>query len=116
MAVAHEIMRNSSLAARLTEANLSDPVTRHMRQDVACLRIDQTVAQALEEMRRQPPAGRIVYFYIVDAEHRLQGVVPTRRLLLSPLNQPLAEIMVRQAIAIPQRATVLDAWPGLLLT
>jgi magnesium transporter len=102
-------MEEFVMAARLTEANLNDLVTRHMRQDVACLRIDLTVAQALEEMRRQPPAGRIIYFYIVDAEHQLQGVVPTRRLLLSPLDQPLTEIMVRQVIAIPQRATVLDA-------
>src|SRR5262249_41007878 len=42
-------------------------------------------------------------------EGRLQGVVPTRRLLLSPLERPLTEIMVRPVIAIPHTVTVLDA-------
>jgi magnesium transporter len=93
----------------LTEANLSDPVTQHMRQDVAKLRIDQTAGEALQEMRQQTPAGRIIYFYVVDSENRLQGVVPTRRLLFSPLDRPISEIMVRQVIAVPAEATVLDA-------
>ena len=45
----------------------------------------------------------------MDAQDRLQGVVPTRRLLLSPPETPLTEIMVRQVIALPADATVLDA-------
>jgi magnesium transporter len=94
---------------RLTEANLNDHVTQHMRQEVAQLRVNQTVGEALEEMRRQPPAGRIIYFYVLDADNRLQGVVPTRRLLLSPLDMPIAKIMVREVIALPAKATVLDA-------
>jgi magnesium transporter len=60
-------------------------------------------------MRQHPPAGRIIYFYVVDADNRLHGVVPTRRLLLSPLDKPLSEIMVRQMIVLPPQATVLDA-------
>ncbi len=97
------------MATALTEANLNDPVTRHMHQDVARLRLGQTVGEALAEMRQQPPAGRIIYFYVVDSDNRLRGVVPTRRLLLSPLDKPLSEIMVRQMIALPAQATVLDA-------
>lgn len=94
---------------RLTETNLNDRITQHMRQDVARLRLDQTVGEALATMRQQSPGGRIIYFYVVDADNRLQGVVPTRRLLLSPLETPIAEIMVRQVVVLPERATVLDA-------
>jgi len=97
------------MSTRLTEASLNDSVMQHMRQDVTRLRLDQTVGEALAEMRRQPPAGRIIYFYVVDADNQLQGVVPTRRLLLSPLEKFISEIMVAQVIAIPNRATVLDA-------
>jgi magnesium transporter len=97
------------MVSPLTQANLNDPVARHMRQDVARLRIEQTAGEALQEMREQPPPGRIIYFYVVDAENRLQGVVPTRRLLLSRLDQPISEIMIRNVIAIPSEATVLDA-------
>src|SRR5262249_27836420 len=56
-----------------------------------------------------PPEGRIIYFYVVDREDRLQGVVPTRRLLLSPPERPLADLMVKQVVALPAHATVLDA-------
>src|SRR5439155_1318675 len=54
-------------------------------------------------------AGRIIYFYVVDADGRLHGVVPTRRLLLSPPEKPVAEIMVTPLITVPASATVLDA-------
>jgi magnesium transporter len=90
-------------------SNLSDPVTKHMRTDYARLVVTQTVGEALESIRRQPPEGRILYFYVVDEENHLRGVVPTRRLLLSELNRPIAEIMVRQVIALSALATVLDA-------
>src|ERR1700693_853454 len=97
------------MSPRLTEANLDDPITRHMPQNFARLRDHQTVGQVLEAMRRQPPEGRVIYFYVIDQEDRLRGVVPTRRLLLSPLDKPITDIMVRHVIAIPAAATVLDA-------
>src|SRR5262245_1894265 len=97
------------MATSLAETNLKDLVTQHMRRDVASLHPDQTVGEALERMRQHPPAGRIVYFYVVDVDNRLHGVVPTRRLLLSPLDTSITEIMVHQVIALPAQATVLDA-------
>jgi len=97
------------MAASLTEANLADPITRHLRRDCARVFVQQTVAEALDEIRRQRPEGRIVYFYVVDAENRLMGVVPTRKLLLSALDKPIRELMVREVVAVPDSATVLDA-------
>jgi magnesium transporter len=91
------------------EDHLSDPITRHMRRDFSCLRVEQTVAEALDGIRRKPPEGRIIYFYVVDRDNRLRGVVPTRRLLLAPLDHPLGEVMIQEVIAIPDSASVLDA-------
>jgi magnesium transporter len=88
---------------------LDDPITHHMRGDVARLRADQTVGQALAEVRKNPPEGRIVYFYVVDNDSILQGVVPTRRLILADPATPVRDIMVAEAISIPATATVLDA-------
>lgn len=93
----------------LGQLNLNDPVTQHMRRDFTRLALEQTVGQALEELRQRPPEGRIIYFYVVDAEGHLKGVVPTRRLLLNPLETPVADIMIKQVITIPVSATVLDA-------
>jgi magnesium transporter len=88
---------------------LNDPVSKHLRADVIRLPVEQTVGEVLAGIRASQPEGRIIYFYVVDAAGRLVGVVPTRRLLLSPPEQPLADIMIRQLIAIPLTATVLDA-------
>jgi magnesium transporter len=93
----------------INQANLNDLVTQHIRRDFTQLQISQSVGEALASLRDKQPEGRIIYFYVVDTEGRLQGVVPTRRLLLSSPDKPIAEIMVRQVIAIPVTATVLDA-------
>jgi magnesium transporter len=97
------------MGSPLTPDNLNDPVTRHMRRDYAGLPASLNVGEALDWLRQHPPQGRIVYFYVLDGEGRLTGVVPTRRLLLSPSQQPLAEIMIRRVVALPAHATVLEA-------
>lgn len=88
---------------------LGDPVTSHMRDDLIRLRVGQTVGEAFEQVRESPTVGRVVYFYVVDPDDRLEGVIPTRRLLLSKLDRPVTDIMIRQVIAISHRATVLEA-------
>ena len=92
-----------------TAKNLNDPISQHMRGGFASVLVDQTVGQALKMVRQHPPEGRIIYFYVLDRDDRLKGVVPTRRLLLNPPETPIAEIMVREVIAVPQSATVLEA-------
>lgn len=96
-------------------SNLADPVTRHMRADFARLAVDQTVGEAIAAARALPPEGRIIYFYVLDAAGRLAGVVPTRRLLLSPDATPIRDVMVTRVVTIPAAATVLDACEFFLL-
>jgi magnesium transporter len=93
----------------LSEAELNEPIATHLRTDFTTLWPEWTVAEALDHMRRHPPSGRIIYFYVVDDKMRLVGVVPTRRLLLSPADKKIAEIMIPKVIAIPASATVLEA-------
>ena len=89
--------------------HLQEPVLAHARKDFTTLRRDLTVQQALDAIRRHGVAEKIVYFYVLDADDRLVGVVPTRRLLTAPLDKPVAEIMIGRVIAIPQTATLLEA-------
>jgi magnesium transporter len=79
------------------------------RTDVATLHEAFTVQQALDDIRSRGLGERIVYFYVVDSEGALVGVVPTRRLLIAPLEQRLSEVMIRRVVTIPEEATVLDA-------
>ena len=93
----------------VAETNLTDTVVHHMRTELARLCIDHTVGEALAALRQSPPPTRIVYFYVVDDEGRLEGVIPTRALLLRPPETRIDEIMLKNVIAIPSKATVLDA-------
>ena len=88
---------------------LTDSVLAHATQDFTRLDVTKTVGEALAWLREHPPAGRVLYMYAVDEADKLCGVIPTRRLLLSKPETPLTEIMVRQVIALPPDATVLDA-------
>jgi magnesium transporter len=86
-----------------------DPITLHMRTDVNPLRMGQTVGEVLAELRAHPPEERIHYFYVVDEEGRIRGVVPTRRMLISGLDQPIETVMIPRVVTLPETATVLDA-------
>jgi magnesium transporter len=101
--------RDGVSTAPLTKFELDDPVSRHLHQDFARILASQSVGEALDALRRHPPQGRILYLYVVDDQDRLSGVVATRRLLLASREQPVAEIMVRQAVALPAQTTVLEA-------
>jgi magnesium transporter len=89
--------------------DFNSPVAEHARKDFPLLDADTTVAEALERIRREGVGERVIYFFAIDSDKRLVGVLPTRRLLTAPLETPLREIMVRRVIAIPATATVLDA-------
>jgi magnesium transporter len=89
--------------------HLDQPVLAHARTDFATLRDDLTVQGALDAIRQHGVGEKIVYFYVVDPDDRLVGVVPTRRLLTAPLDQRLADIMISRVVTIPQTTTLLVA-------
>lgn len=95
--------------SKLDERELNEPVASHMRRDYTVLHPDQTVGEALESLRSQSLSEKIIYFYVVDGEDKLVGVVPTRRLLMSGPGKSIAEIMVDRVISIPDSMSVLDA-------
>ncbi len=79
--------------------HLHQPVSAVARKDVATLRQDFTVQQALDAIRQRGVGEKIVYFYVVDADDRLTGVLPTRRLLTAPLGQGLSDLMITRVLA-----------------
>src|SRR4029453_15202987 len=89
--------------------DFGSPVVEYARKDFPLLDADMRVADALARIRREGVGERVIYFYAVDPEKRLVGVLPTRRLLTAGLDTPLREIMIRRLVTIPAKATVLDA-------
>ena len=95
--------------------HLQQPVMTVARKDVATLRQDLAVRDALDTIRGRELGEKIVYFYVVDEQERLAGVVPTRRLLTAALDQRLRDIMVPRVVAIPHTATLLEACEAFVL-
>ncbi len=93
---------------RIGRDKLESPVRNYVRQGAVTLPTGSTVGQVLENLRRDPPKDSIIYFYATDPEGRLQGVVPTRRMLTAAPETRISELMTR-VVAIPETATVLDA-------
>src|SRR5213593_4322393 len=89
--------------------DFDSPVVEYARKDFPLLDADMRVADALDRIRREGVGERVIYFFAIDSEKRLVGVLPTRRLLTAALETRLEEIMVRRVVAIPATATVLEA-------
>ncbi len=73
------------------------------------LLIQDTVEESRSRIRQASNIGRVVYFYVVDDEKRLRGVVSARDLLLNAPGTPIANVMRKEVIAVPSRATIVEA-------
>jgi magnesium transporter len=93
----------------LSAVNLHDPILPLVRPVPVTLRAGQTIGEALHVVRASISAQNIHYFYVVDDEHRLIGVVPARYLLASEPEQRVEAVMIADVVAIPSWATVLVA-------
>ena len=88
------------------EAELHQPVSRYLTVVQTTLRHDLTVAEALASLRSRNIEHSIVYFYVLDHEDRLLGVVPTRKLLLAEPATRVDSLMASPAISIPADANL----------
>jgi len=92
------------------EEHLNAPILSVARKDFTTLREDIRVEDALTLIRgRGETLGeKIVYFYVVDRDDRLVGVLPTRRLLTSSPQTELRDVMVRRVLSLPSTGTILE--------
>jgi len=98
------------MMAELSQGDrFNEPVLNHLRSDFVRVATMDSVGEALARVQGSQIEGRIVYFYVVDEDRRLRGVVPTRRLLLSTPETAVADIMERKVVTLPETATLLDA-------
>lgn len=90
-------------------AVLDDPVLRHARTDFVTLHEEWSAARAVESIRGRDLGDAILYFYVVDDHGRLNGVLPARRLLTAPPDRTVRDLMLEKVIAVPERATMVEA-------
>ncbi len=85
------------------------PVLEIARKDFTAINKNLEVDDAFKKIREEGVGERIFYFYVVDDENKLVGVLPTRRLLVGGLEQKIEDLMVKHVAALPKTATVYDA-------
>lgn len=72
-----------------------------MSADFVALHKEWTVDQALAYLRRtHPDAEQAYYLYVIDADHRLEGVVSLRHLIVAAPDERIADIMTPEVISI----------------
>jgi magnesium transporter len=72
-----------------------DSIGRLMEPPAAVFRREQTIAETVDAVRELSKTAFVTYGFIVDDAGRLCGVVTMRDLLLSPREQRLEEVMLR---------------------
>ncbi len=94
---------------QIKKNDLSKPVSECVRQVGTVLNINDTIEEALPKIREIEVSEKIVYFYALDDEGRLIGVVPTRQLILSKPSTKIKDIVKHSIIRIRTHQTLEDA-------
>jgi magnesium transporter len=89
--------------------HLDEPVVSYIRTDLPLLDRSLTIGEALDVILERGVGEKIVYFYVVDEGNHLVGVIPTRRLLITPRECRIADVMITRMVKLPHTATVYDA-------
>ncbi|RKH12265.1 magnesium transporter [Corallococcus sp. CA053C] len=76
-----------------------------LSRDFTAVGVEDTVAEALEKIRANPGTGEIFYCYACDADGRLVGVVPLRKLIRAAPTERIASLMFTRVVKLPVDAS-----------
>ncbi|MFA9478155.1 magnesium transporter [Phycisphaerales bacterium AB-hyl4] len=87
-------------------------LTRTVRDFVApvdsVLKADLSIGDALAQLRHGTVRHGAIYFYVVDKDNKLVGVMPTRQLLLANPKTPVRDLMSPNVVAVQETFTLQD--------
>ncbi len=89
--------------------NLKEPINNYITEVHTTVHPDHTIEQALANLRQKDIHDKIVYFYVVDDEGTLKGVISTRTLLLKPSHLRISETMDTNFVALKNTQTLHQA-------
>jgi magnesium transporter len=126
----HAVLARMKEPARRSMLEATDPRTRkHWQENVAfpggtigslmdapvgVFSPDQTIGEAIEELRQLVKAAFITYGWVVDPDHRLIGVLVMRELMLGERTQRLSEIMLTNPFFLTPEMVLTDAMKAVL--
>ena len=80
-----------------------------MKPVQSVLLMTDTVSSALYRLQKKRLDLTIIYFYVVDEENRLMGVVPTRKLLLCDPEVKICDILESSVIKLKENESLQEA-------
>ncbi|MFB3892608.1 MAG: magnesium transporter [Phycisphaerae bacterium] len=92
-----------------SKPDLSRSVREFAQPVETALSDGQTIGEALASLHARQINHKVIYFYVVDRDGKLVGVIPTRKLLLSDPLSPVRSIMEHSPISIPDSMTLEEA-------
>lgn len=109
--ILHELPPERAQAALASMAAAPDvaPLLPHadesaggrMTSDFVALQKEWTVDEALSYLRRtRPTAEQVFYLYVVDDQHRLEGVVSLRHLVVAAPEQRIGDLMTPEVVSV----------------
>jgi magnesium transporter len=93
----------------MQKLSLQHPIHACVNEVHTILSIEDTIEKGLAKLRALKAIDKIVYFYVVDNDHKLVGVVPTRKLLLSDPATAISEILLGSPVQLTSDQTLADA-------
>lgn len=93
----------------MTNNDLSRSVKEFAIPVHTILHEDQNIEEALISLRRRKIDDKVIYFYVIDDEGRLRGIVPTRHLLLKERHCSIKEIMAHSVVRLKEDQTLEEA-------
>jgi magnesium transporter len=79
---------------------LSAAVLHGLRSVQTAVNANQTISEAIDELRSRTIEHPVVYVYAVDDDDRLMGQVSMRSLLLSPPSARIHEVMTKDVVPV----------------
>jgi magnesium transporter len=93
----------------MANSALSAAVLHGLRSVQTAVNANQTIAEAIDELRARTIEHPVVYVYALDDDDRLVGQVSMRALLLSPPNTRIHEIMTQDAVPVTMHTSFDEA-------
>lgn len=90
----------------ISQEVLQRPVKFYQDKVETCFHINTTVEELLQTLRQKKVSKDVYYFYAVDDDNRLYGVIPTRDILFAEANKKLIEIVDEDIITLYEGISV----------
>ncbi|MDP3179163.1 MAG: CBS domain-containing protein, partial [Spirochaetaceae bacterium] len=93
----------------LLERRGDEFVVDHMHHDFLSFPQDETLGGAATKIRGSVEDGRVMYYYVVDAQDVLVGVLPVRLLVTHPPEETVGAVCLRDIVTVDDLSTVHQA-------